>query len=188
MIPSAPTALDRLMVAVRALIRAEVPRLTFLGSYEYAIQGSQDHTTVDIAPTDTTLGLPSLTKVPLRSSVLGEAVAPSTTAGQRCLVSFVNGDPTRPFVYGIDPIPDKATVDAKTELDLGPSAGAVNIAGGANALAPAPWASSLATALGAFAAALTASTTLANVIACGGTLTTSLGTLPPSATTKTKAT
>ena len=52
--PVQPTALDRLLTALRLLISAELPQLTYFGTYEYSIQ-SNSGSTVDIAPVDTTV-------------------------------------------------------------------------------------------------------------------------------------
>lgn len=90
------------MQAVRAIIRAEVARLTYFGAYEYAIQNT-DGTTIDCTPTDTTLSLPPLTKVPVLPGISGEAVTLTSGAnGQKCVVIFLNADPSRPRVVSID--------------------------------------------------------------------------------------
>lgn len=98
MIPIAATPLDRLWSAFRALVRAELPSLSFLGVYEYAVTASDGTTsvaakTVDCAPTDPALNLPAITKCPIR---LPFGVTPPT--GALCSVQFMNGDPSRPMV------------------------------------------------------------------------------------------
>jgi hypothetical protein len=100
-----PTPLDRLWAAFRALVRAELPSLTFLGVYEYAVDAadgttSTPSTTVDCTPTDSTISLPPLTAVPIR---LPFGVTPPV--GALCYVEFANGDPTKPIVRGFkDPM------------------------------------------------------------------------------------
>lgn len=127
---AAPTPVDRLRRAFGDLVRAEVPRLTFLGIYEYAVQGaSSDGTTVDATPVDTTQPLPGLVKIPVRLPVSTATIA----AGQRVLVFFVNGDPTRPAVMNSDPVPLVATVDAANRLNLGPTSTTVYIGSGSGA-------------------------------------------------------
>ena len=99
--PIQPTEADRLLTAIRSIIRAELPQYTYLGLYEYAVQAT-DGTTIDCDPTDTTIPLPSLARVPLRSSIQGERAKP--TVGSRCLIAFVNADPTRPICVSADPV------------------------------------------------------------------------------------
>ena len=68
-----PTYLDRLMQGLRALVRAEVPRLSYLGLYEATVNAvAHDGSTADVTPTLTSL--PPIPKVPLQSSILGEIV------------------------------------------------------------------------------------------------------------------
>jgi hypothetical protein len=124
----APTTADRLLAALRALIRAELPQLTFLGTYEYSIQAAGS-ATVDVSPTDTTIPLPTLTGVPLRSSLLGQVVSAQAVGGL-ALIRFINGDPTRPVCMGITTIPDTAALDATGEIQVGPSATKVVLNGG----------------------------------------------------------
>jgi hypothetical protein len=122
------TALGRLLKDVRALIRAEVPALTFAGIYEYTVQGAAG-SKVDASPTDTTLGLPTITGLPLSPSILGETVA-SAAVGCKAIVQFVNGSPTRPEVVSLSLPPSSSTIDATGTLQLGPNAQAVQLAGG----------------------------------------------------------
>lgn len=120
--------IERIIAAIRAIIRAEVPRLRFLGVYEYSVQSSSG-STVSCAPTDTTLGLPSLTGLPLSPSVLGEVVT-DAAVGATCLVQFVNGDPARPEVISLSLPSASATIDVTGTLFLGPGAQQVALAGG----------------------------------------------------------
>lgn len=103
--PVPPSASDRLLNALRMLIRGEVPQLSFYGIYEYTIQ-SAGGTTISCTPADTTQSLPSLANVPIRTSVTGEKVTvPASAVGSRCLIAFVNADPTRPVCIGVDSFP-----------------------------------------------------------------------------------
>lgn len=112
-----PSDLDRLLTAIRLIIRAEVPALTFFGTYEYSIQ-SVDGQTVTASPTDTTLPLPSLSNLPIQSSVYAEGVT-GIQSGQTCLVQFVNADPTRPEVVSLSSLSETATLDATGSVTLG---------------------------------------------------------------------
>ena len=119
--PVQPTALDRLLTAIRLIIRAELPQLTYFGTYEYSIQ-SNSGSTVDIAPVDTTVSLPSMNGVPLISSLQGQVVVPNTGL---CRVRFINGDPSQPIVVGIVSTPSSISIDATGQLSIGPSASKV---------------------------------------------------------------
>ena len=124
--PVNPSPLDRLMSAIRALIRAEYPQYTYAGLYSYTIQNANSSTgAIDAQPVDTTIPLPGLSNVPLRPSLLGELAM--ATMGTTCLVEFVNADPTQPNVVSIGATNFTGTIDASTEVDVGPSASTVNL-------------------------------------------------------------
>lgn len=109
--------------------------------------------------------------------------------GSEVLVGFMSGDPAKPFAAHFDAsIPLKLVADASLEVDVGPSAPLVAIAGGAAFLVPSTWATGLAGALATFASSLGSATTIGQVAAAGSALASALGGLPPAATTKTKAT
>lgn len=92
-----PTTADRMLAALRALIRAEFPRLAYLGLYEYVVQAA-DGLTVDASPTDTTIPMPSITKIPIYTGLPGTLCTPAI--GSKLVVCFLNGDPTRPTIIG----------------------------------------------------------------------------------------
>ena len=93
------SGVDRIIASLKAIIRGELPRLTFLGVYEYAVQRvAANGSTLDASPTNTTLGLPGLQGVTLRNGVAGTVCRPA--AGSLVAIGFLNGDPTRPFVHG----------------------------------------------------------------------------------------
>lgn len=98
--PVSPTSFDRLLASLRSIIRAEFPQFTYGGLYEYAIQ-SLSGNTVSCDPVDTSIPLPSLANVELRPSILGESVTSPVLPGSRCIVGFINSDPTRPFILSI---------------------------------------------------------------------------------------
>lgn len=131
-----PTSFDRLLSAFRALVRAEDPNRAYRGIYEYRV-GAVTTTTADVSPTDSSLPLPSILRVPLAHSLLGEAVL--LTVGTTCLLGFVNGDPARPVLIGVtanaDQTPQNTTVDATAAMKLGPSATSVAIAGAGSPVA-----------------------------------------------------
>lgn len=121
-------ASERLIDAIKAIIRAQFPNHSYLGVFEYQVQSVDGTDTLDGSPVDTTVPLPALSKVPLRSGLAGEKV--KALVGSRCLVMFVNGDPSRPIIVGVDPTPLTVDLDATLTVDIGKSATKVNLAGG----------------------------------------------------------
>lgn len=108
---------SRLRADLRAIIRAELARLSYSGEWEYVID-SATSTTVDAIPTDDRM--PPLTKCPMRPGLMGESVTPA--AGSKCRIVFVNQDPARPECVGIIGNPTLATVGASPEkLARGPA-------------------------------------------------------------------
>jgi hypothetical protein len=129
--PTPPTVLDRLWTSFRALVGLELAPLRFLGTYGYTVTDT-DGTTVDATPNDPSQNLPDGKGWPMRSCVCGATATP--TVGSKCLVTFENGDPSLPICVGCDGPPQKASIDATSELDVGPSAATVAIAGGGAAV------------------------------------------------------
>lgn len=113
--PVQPSAFDRLLAPLRSIIRAELPQYTYFGIYEYAVQ-STSGSTVNCDPVDTTIPLPSLASVELRPSILGEVVTTPIVPGSRCLVAFVNSDPTRPVVMSILGTPASTNITAGSQV------------------------------------------------------------------------
>lgn len=118
--------LDRLMANIRRIVRSEFPNYTYQGIYEYSIQSVSD-SLVDADPVDTSIGLPSIAKMPMRSSILGETVTP--TVGKLCLVMFVNGVPSRPMVFSCAAKNEEIDVDATSAAHFGDSASAITVGG-----------------------------------------------------------
>ena len=116
--PTQPTPMDRLLTSLRLLIRGELPQLTYFGVYEYSIQNASG-STVDVAPVDTSTGLPSIQGVPLVSALLGQT---ATASSGLCRIRFINGDPTRPVCVGLAQLPASSGVNATGTLSIGPSA------------------------------------------------------------------
>lgn len=156
-------------------------------------------------------GMPDLLPITPWSGVAGviSTLAPS----QEVLVVFENADPTLPRIIGYslataggEPpgaasgLPLSTTIDASTELDVGPTVPLVKLAAGADFLVLATPYAALLSALETFASSMGAAgtpppTTLAQVIsaiaaqtAAATALSTALGALPAPATVKTKAT
>jgi hypothetical protein len=124
--PVQPSPLDRLLTAIRAIIRAEFPQYTYAGLYSYTIQSINSGTgAIDAEPVDTTVPLPGLSNISLSPSLLGDLAL--ATSGSTCLVEFVNADPTRPVVISIGATNFTGTVDASQQMNIGPSASTVNL-------------------------------------------------------------
>ena len=94
------TPLDRLWQSFRALVVAEIrATVGYPGTYEYSIIRA-DGSTVDATPTNTTIGLPSINNLPLRTSPIG----PLTPSKDRlCHVVFLSGDARAPRVTWVQP-------------------------------------------------------------------------------------
>ena len=123
-----PTTQDRLLAALRSIIREEFPQLTYLGVWDYVITAVGDGT-VDCSPgVDTEIPIGDLTKVPIRTGVDGLTVTlPPATIGRHCIVAFVNADPTRPVCLSIDSFPGAVLPVARMTdpVVAGPFAGTI---------------------------------------------------------------
>lgn len=99
-LPSPGPVDDRALHAFRELVRAVLPQLALLGVWEYRVDVGGASSVV-CSPVDPTLGLPGGVTAQIWPSVLGEQVTIAT--GQRVLVAFVNGDPSRAVALAGDP-------------------------------------------------------------------------------------
>lgn len=125
--------IERILQAVRSIIRAELAPVSLAGLWEYEIVAATTDT-IDCTPTDQSGRVPPLTKIPMLPSVLGATVTPAV--GKLCYVQFVNQDPARFFVTAIDGVPIAATIDATTVVKLG--LGAIPVARGGDFAGPFP--------------------------------------------------
>ncbi len=110
--------LDRYLEPIRAIIRAELPNLAYLGTWEYEIVGVNADGTVNAAATPGA-PVPNLNNIGIRSGPDGSTATP--TVGNKCDVRFINGDPTRPAIVGNRAIVKSVTVDATDTVNVGPS-------------------------------------------------------------------
>lgn len=121
--------MDRFMTAIRTIIREEFPNLSYLGTYEYSVVGSNEDGSINATATDPAISMPNLNNIPIRSGAEGATAKP--TPGNLCYVRFINGDPTRPIVVGNQAIVDTLNIDATNIVRIGQSVSeAVIIAGG----------------------------------------------------------
>lgn len=131
----APTASDRALAALRALVRSFFPQLVYWFAHEYSVAES-DGTTFSGTPTDTTVSPQLTTRVPYSPSLAGSSCV--VPVGTLAHVVFVNADPSKPRCVGFDlpAIPTQATVDATGTMTVGPSAGTVQVGKTFNVISP----------------------------------------------------
>jgi len=132
------SAASRLLAARRAQLEQLDPNRRFRGTYEYRVvtrNGNRLNLQIVLVST----GMPDLQNVPVRPGLAGGKA--DVKLGSRVLVTWANADRARPLVLGCDDadsagfLPDNAAIDATTSVNVGPSAGAVNLAGGSDAVA-----------------------------------------------------
>jgi hypothetical protein len=166
-----------------ALVRTNIalnPRLAFSLEWEYRVLVATPGPPVKI---DCEFVDPEETGV-LPAQLVGLVLWPGPSGivaqpvpGTIVRIGFVNGDPSKPAVVGLDPNATPLLVMGfATLLRMGDAS--------AQPVAHAAWVAGVIASLQAFAAALTASVTLPNVIACGATLSGALAAVPASPTTK----
>jgi hypothetical protein len=138
---------DRVLGALRAIIRQEARALTFAGVWEYQVTSSTvdaaGRTLVDGLPLAPGATLPPLRSAEVRPGVPGLSCAPAV--GSRVLVAFVNQSPARPVIVSFDSAPPTSAAVTSPAITLGAGAG-VPVA-----LAPAltAWSATLVSALAA---------------------------------------
>jgi hypothetical protein len=90
---------SRRLSALRSIVEQFDPNRDFRGVWEYRVvelQGSR----VALQPVHRAKGMPDLDRVPVRPGVAG--CKATLTLGSRVLVSFINADPSRPFVLSFE--------------------------------------------------------------------------------------
>lgn len=108
---SNPTFMDRILAAIREIIRAELPQLTYAGIWEYQVTEVDLSQTVSVSGVPTiiprvsgiptsSIPLPALVKVSPRPTIPGSVINPQI--GSTMLIGFINSDPTRPYILAFD--------------------------------------------------------------------------------------
>ena len=87
-----PAAADRFIGPLRVFIGEEMAATKFFGRYEYIISNPTT-TTVDLSPTDPSIGLPEIQNVPLTADCIASFTPPD---GGKAHLQFLNGSPARP--------------------------------------------------------------------------------------------
>lgn len=108
---------DRVLGPLQQLVEKQIAPLRFFGRYAYTISNPSG-TTIDGAPTDTTLGLPDVQNVPITSSSLASYTPPS---GGLAHLQFVNGDPTQPVCVWTE----ASSSNGPTAITIGPQGSGV---------------------------------------------------------------
>lgn len=120
---------DRIIRALRAIVREFFPQLTFLGLFEYRVVSQNAAGEVSLQVVEKRAGLDDLPRVSARPGTAGTS---STLApGSTVLVGFEQGDSGRPFIAHCAAsnapghVPLKTIVDAvRIELGASPTRGA----------------------------------------------------------------
>lgn len=177
-------ALDnRLLRALRGLVREMLPKQTFLGPVRYRVV-QMNAGRVDLQVVEPKTGLPDLQLVKMVPGVAG--VATELALGGVVLVQFIEGQPSMPVITHYAPTDDAAFLPVKVTV------GGPDVELGADGGSPVALAPAIQTWTTAATAALTA---IAGVLNAPGVVHGAPGTVPPTpdldasvAATKVKAT
>jgi hypothetical protein len=125
---------DRLKRAISAFVRELFPNLDYYRPWVYSVVSwDESSQTGSLQPSASSPGMPPLAKCPIRFP--GKF---KLSPGQEVVIQFDNGDPTRYFISHLgvsgSTLPAKVTLDASTEVDIGPSASSVALASGFDTL------------------------------------------------------
>jgi len=177
------SATAQLMGDMRAMV-VEFSGRKFLATYSYRIVSQDTDGRLHLQSVAPSAGVPDTLPIEPWTGLSGASAR--YRPGSIVRLAFVDGDPTQPLVDSYQPgvVPLEATVDASVKVHVGPSAVAVELAGGPTPLVVAPWAAGVQASLVALAAALANLTAapLTPLSVIGGALTTALGALPSPAT------
>lgn len=110
------TAENRILDEVRAIIRAELPSLSYCAFWQYKIVGVSGRK-VDVAPLNPGGIMPSISSVPPMPGTMAEVVTP--TIGATCIIAFLDGSPTNPRWISADSDAMSVAIDASLEVKLG---------------------------------------------------------------------
>jgi hypothetical protein len=179
----------QLMGDLRSMV-AEFSGRKYLSTYLYRVVLQNDADgRVHLQAIDPTEGIPDTLPLSLWTGLSGAKA--KLLLGGTVRVAFVAGDPAQPLVDSYAPglLPLESTIDASVSLHLGPTSPLVALAGGTEALVPAPWGAALAAALATFAGAMGAASQgpLSPLKPAATALQTALGALPPAATIRVTA-
>lgn len=121
---------DRLLRALRAIVREMFPRYDFLGKYRYRVLAMVGDR-VDLQAVRKGAGLPDILPVPIASGMAG--LSAELTPGAIVLVEFIEGDPQLPVITafsrdgGSTFLPVSLVLDATDTVRIGEQADAVEL-------------------------------------------------------------
>lgn len=92
---------DRLREAIEAVLDALQPRLKYFALWEYRVVVVSPGPPVKIDARSTIDDMPDLAGIELWPGPSGAIAVPMI--GSRVRVGFINGDPARPAIFGLDP-------------------------------------------------------------------------------------
>ncbi len=113
-----PNSNDRILTSLRALILREYPNLSYAGLWEYVVTGQNDDGSLNGQPTDTTIPLPDMNRIPFGALALGGVSNPQI--GSRFLVEFGNQDGSKYMVVSVEQARE-STIDASEIVNVGSS-------------------------------------------------------------------
>lgn len=127
------SAIDRILASFEALTALFTKRLPAAFVWSYSVESATE-TSFSGRRLSPDCPFDDMPEIPLMPGIAGAGIRPAV--GSIALVAFVDGDPGKPHVVGWDQqVPLSVTIDAKEKLRAGPSAAAVEIAGGGPAVA-----------------------------------------------------
>lgn len=126
------TAVDRILASFEALTKLFTARSNASYLWRYSVEEVTE-TTFSGRRLSPLCPFDDVVSIPLAPGIAGAGIAPQV--GSVALVAFLDGDPSLPRCVGWDQaVPTSITIDASTKLRAGPSAAAVEIAGGGPAV------------------------------------------------------
>lgn len=123
------SATDRILASLEKLVGLFTRRLPAAFVWSYSVESATE-TSFSGRRLSPDCPFDDMPEIPLMPGIAGAGVRPAI--GSIALVAFVDGDPAKPRVVGWDQqIPISVTIDASERVRVGPSAEAVELAGGA---------------------------------------------------------
>lgn len=105
---------SRRLAALRRLFEQLDPRRRYRGIYEYRVV-TQEGERVNLQPIRVSVGMPDLSRVPIRPGIPGARA--DVTLGARVLVGFIEADPARPVVLGFEDAEGDGFKSIQLEID-----------------------------------------------------------------------
>ena len=126
------SATDRILASLEALTKLFTRRLPAAFVWSYRVDSATE-TSFTGRAVSSDCPFDDVVEIPLTPGIAGAGVKPAVASV--ALVAFLDGDPAKPRVVGWDQtVPVSVTIDADTKIRLGPSADAVELAGGGPAV------------------------------------------------------